>query len=123
MDRLYLFFKQYKIVWVEGHHNDGFSPPGADLRIEYAYLNLNFRHIASDKEDFELPATITPAIKCTGNAKPFQMLYHGQNKIVVPSFNCNARAININEPVIQTLFRGRQRIPIGQQIQALCHHG
>ena len=126
MDRLYRFFREYKIVWVEGHHNDAFSPPGADLRIEYAYLNLNFRHIASDKEDFEISGNYNPCYQNVPGAQNLSRCFiTDKTKLVVPSFNCNARAININEPVIQTLFSGRQRVfPLdNNQIQALSHHG
>jgi len=111
MDRLYAFFKDHKVVWVEGRHHDSFLPPNADLRIEYAYLNLNFRHIASDKEDFEISGNYNPGTHVASSGREYVRCFiTDKTKLVVPSFNCAADSINIKEPVIQTLFNGRQKV-------------
>ena len=112
MDRLYNFFKSYKIIWVDGHHRDGFSPPDIDMRMEYAYLNLNFRHLATDKEDFEISGNYSPAVKIDneGSSGILKCFVCDKTKFLMPSFNCNVDTMNIKDPVIQTLFSSRQKV-------------
>ena len=117
MDQLYGFFKKHNIVWVEGHHNGGFSPPNVDMRIEYAYLNLNFRYIATDNEDFEISGHYHPEVFTErNNIKQHQRCFiHDKTKLVLPSFTTNHMGQDISDPAIQTLFKKNVKIyPIGK---------
>ena len=112
MDRLYKFFKEHKIIWVDGHHRNGFSPPGVDMRIEYAYLNLNFRHISADKEDFEISGNYSPSVIADQDGKKscVKAFVCDKTKMMMPSFHCRADTMDINDPVIQTVFTSRIKI-------------
>lgn len=119
MDLLYSFLKNYEIVWVEGKHPTDFTPPDVDMRMEYAYLNLNFRHIASDNEDFEISGHYHPAVTIHVNDHKDEhrrCFVRDKTKLILPSFGSSGdEGMDVSDPAIQTLFQSEMKIyPIGK---------
>lgn len=117
IDRLYTLLKQYEIIWIEGNHDAGFSPPNVDMRIEYAYLNLNFRHIATDNEDFEISGHYHPAvtIRHKNDKTRRRCFIHDKTKMILPSFGSYTGGLDVTDPAIKTLFRSEMKVyPIGK---------
>lgn len=117
IDRLYGLLKTYDVIWIEGNHDAGFSPPDVDMRMEYAYLNLNFRHIATDNEDFEISGHYHPAVTITHkNDKTRRRCFiHDKTKLILPSFGSYTGGLDITDPAIQTLFRSDVKVyPLGK---------
>lgn len=106
IDRLYRFIKSHDIVWIEGNHYGGFSPPNVDMRIEYAFLNINFRHVATDNEDYEISGHYHPSVTINHKNERIRRrcFVCDKTKLIAPSFGSHNQGLDVSDPALRTLF-------------------